>query len=59
MVCAEDNIFEIGAVVEKTLRLAGWPREKRDAILKSISDAPSYDVALNICRKYITIRDED
>lgn len=54
-----DNIYELGAVVGKTLRMAKWERDKVDSILSEISAAPSYDEAVAICRNYITIQDDE
>lgn len=54
-----DNIFELGALVGKTLRRAGWSREDISRILARISSAPSYHAAVAICREYITIDDKD
>jgi len=58
MVRVGDNIYLIGAQVRMTLRAAAWPRERVEAVLASISAAPSYDAALAICREYITVADE-
>ena len=54
-----DNIFEVGAVVNATLKGAQWPRVRIDGILAEISAAKSYDEAIDICRRYITIKDEN
>ncbi len=54
-----DNIFAIGAVVSATLKVAQWSRDRVDGILGEISAAKSYDEAIGICRRYITIKDKD
>jgi SOS response regulatory protein OraA/RecX len=54
-----DNIYAVGAVVGSTLRQSGWDREKIDAVLSEISAASSYDDAIAVCRRYITIKDAD
>jgi hypothetical protein len=53
-----DNIFLVGAFVSATLRAAAWPRDRIDEILREISAAESYDKAIDICRRYITIKDK-
>ena len=58
MVAYGDNIFEIIAVTQQTLRLAEWPTEKVDAIVAKATGASSYDAAVDVCREYITIRDD-
>lgn len=52
-----DNIYAIGAVVSATLKAAQWPRDRVADILGEISAAKSYDQAIDICRRYITIKD--
>lgn len=53
-----DNIFAIGAAVCATLEAADWPRDRINEILDEISAAKSYDEAIVICRRYITIKDK-
>lgn len=49
-----DNIYEIGAVCGKTLRMAGWEEE---AIVKvhAMARKGNYDNAVAVYRRYITI----
>lgn len=54
-----DNIYLIGAQVRMTLRAAGWTREAVESVLREISATPTYDEAVAVCRRYITIGDED
>lgn len=54
-----DNIFELGGVVSGTLRAAGWDRTKIDSALDEITKALCYDDAVNVCRRYITIRNAE
>lgn len=54
-----DNIYALGAIVDATLKAAGWNRENREAILEEISAAQSYKAAVAICRQYITIAGEE
>lgn len=55
--CHGDNIFAIGGVVYATLKGAKWPREKIEGVMREITSAPSYDDAVEVCRRYITIED--
>jgi hypothetical protein len=54
-----DNIYHIAGAVRGTLRRAEWPAQKIDAVMKKITEAQSYDSAIEICREYITIENED
>lgn len=53
-----DNVFAIMGAVSATLRAAKWSDEKRNAALKEVTSSKSYDAAIEVCRKYITIEDE-
>jgi hypothetical protein len=53
-----ENIYAIGAVVDTTLKRAGYTQDARAKVLAEISAAQSYDAAIEICRRYINVRRE-
>lgn len=54
-----DNIFDLIVIVGLTLKGAGWPADKRNGVMKEIMATKSYDDAVEACRKFITIKNED
>ena len=53
-----DNIFDLIGIVGLTLKGAGWSSDKRNGVMKEIMATKSYDAAVALCRKFITIKDE-
>jgi hypothetical protein len=53
-----DNIYEIGDACGRCLAQAGWARVTIDGIHQKARDAGSYDGAIAVYRRYITIRDK-
>lgn len=54
-----DNIFEVGAVLQQTLRRAGWEHSEIEHIMADFGATPNYDDAIKFARRYITIGSAD
>lgn len=50
-----DNVFELIGAVGWCLKEAGWPRAKITGIQSEIAATKSYDDAVALCARYITI----
>jgi len=53
-----DNIYAIGGTCGRCLITAGWDRKTVDDIHREARDAGSYDGAIAVYRRYITIHGE-